>query len=189
MLVSLSFTEEQHRLVRQHLFKGRKEQGCFLFISSNIKGSAIELRVKDIHIIEAAGWSYQSGYHLELDEREKVNVMLKARESDCDLMECHSHRFNSVATFSPSDVHGLDEFVQYIWWKLPGKIYGAVVFTKTDTRGQIWLPRQVSPVSISEIKISDGAGNVKILGKAPAKKSFFNILKRWNNDCITTAIF
>jgi len=181
MHVALFFTEQQYNLIRLHLFKGKKEQGCFLFVSSTIDSPSIELKVKDIHKVEAYGWSHQSGCHLELEEKEKVKVMLKAREYACDLIECHSHRFDGSATFSPSDVHGLSEFVQYIWWKLPGKIYGAVVFTKSDIRGRIWLPKQDKPVSISEIKVIDSTGNFKTVGKAPIKKSLFNIFKRWNN--------
>ncbi|MDD5464914.1 MAG: hypothetical protein PHP73_01005 [Candidatus Omnitrophica bacterium] len=182
MRVILFLTEQQYNLVRSHLFKGKKEQGCFLFVNSIMDAQLIELKVKDVHKVEAGGWSYQSGCHLELEEKEKVKVMLKAREYGCDLIECHSHRFGGLATFSPSDIHGLSEFVRYIWWKLPGKIYGAVVFTKSDVRGQIWLPKQENSVFISEIKVIDNKGNFKRLCGVPIKKSFFNIIKRRNND-------
>lgn len=165
MHVSLLFTEQQYRCVRKHLFRGKKEQGCFLFVDGNIGTLAISLKVRDIHIVNADGWSYQSGFHLELDEMEKVKVMLKAREYDCALVECHSHRFNGEAYFSSSDVHGLEEFVRYVWWKLPGKIYGAVVFTKSDTKGQIWLPKHIKPLPLSEINIINAAGKVQIKGE------------------------
>lgn len=178
MRVTLSFTEQQYSLVRKHLFTGKKEQGCFLFVTSDMDTSSILLNVKDVHLIEAFGWSYQSGFHLELDEQEKVKVMLKAREYECDLIECHSHRFSGLAAFSPSDTHGLDEFVQYVWWKLPGKIYGAIVFTKSDVRGQIWLPKEAVSIPISEIRVIDNRGNFKRVGKAFVKKSLFNIFKR-----------
>lgn len=182
MRVTLSFTEQQYSLVRTHLFKGKKEQGCFLFVGRTINTSSIELKVRDIHIIEATGWSYQSSFHLELDEKEKVKVMLKARQHDSDLIECHSHRLDGSSTFSPSDVHGLEEFVQYVWWKLSGKIYGAIVFTKSDVQGKIWLPKQNNPMSINEIKVFDNKDKFNIVGKSPIKKSLFNIFKRWNND-------
>lgn len=182
MRVILSFTEQQYSLVRKHLFTSKKEQGCFLFVTSDMDTSLILLNVKDVHLIGASGWSYQSGFHLELDEQEKVKVMLEARKYNCDLVECHSHCFSGLATFSPSDVHGLDEFVQYIWWKLPGKIYGAIVFTKSDVWGQIWRPKETAYIPISEIRVVDSRGNFKRVGKAFVKKSLFNIFKRWNND-------
>lgn len=182
MLTALSFTEQQYNFVRQHLFKGRKEQGCFLFVTNTKRPSSIELDVKDIHIIGPGGWVYQSDCHLELDENEKVKVMLKARAYNYDLIECHSHRFGELAAFSPSDTYGLDEFIQYIWWKLPGKIYGAVVFTKSDVQGQIWLPKQVKSCLITEIRIRDDKGNTRILSRKPIKKTLFNILKRCWRD-------
>ncbi|MFA6357400.1 MAG: hypothetical protein WCY09_01845 [Candidatus Omnitrophota bacterium] len=181
MFIALSFVERQYSLVRKHLFRGRKEQGCFLFVKSSIKPSSIEFEVKDIHAIGAGGWVYQSDCHLELDEREKVEVMLKAREYDCDLMECHSNRFNGPAAFSPSDVHGLDAFVQYVWWKLPNKLYGAVVFTKNGVRGQIWLPKQSKPLLINEIRVVDSAGKFKYIVGVPLKKSLLSIFRRWNH--------
>lgn len=180
--ISITFMEQQYNYVRSHLFKGKQEQGCFLFASSSKDNSSIEVNIKDVHLIETGGWSFQSGFHLELREEEKVRVMQKARKLDCDLIECHSHRFNGAASFSPSDVQGLGEFVQYIWWKLPGKIYGAVVFTKSDINGQIWLPKQTMPVPISEIRIIDSKGDSKVIGKTFTKKSLFNIFKRRNYD-------
>ncbi|HHT9138306.1 MAG TPA: hypothetical protein ACFYEK_13825 [Candidatus Wunengus sp. YC60] len=182
MRTVLSFTSQQYNLIRAHLFRGKKEQGCFLFATSRINEPTIELNIKDIHLIESGGWSYQNGCHLELDEKEKVKVMLKAREYDSDLIECHSHRFNGSATFSPSDVQGLEEFVQYVWWKLPNKLYGAVIFTNNDAQGQIWLPKQSNPLLINEMVIVDKAGKFKRITKVSSRKSFFNIFRRHNYD-------
>lgn len=153
MVVMVSIPRQKYRFIRAHLFKGQKEQGCFLFVDTFFNSAVINLNVKEVHLIKPDKWDYQSDFHLELKDKEKVRVMLKAKKFNYDLIECHSHRSSGVAKFSPSDVHGLDEFVRYVWWKLPGKIYGALVWTKNDIAGQVWLPKKSIPIPVREIRI------------------------------------
>ena len=153
MVVMVSIPRQKYRFIRAHLFKGQKEQGCFLFVDTFFNSAVINLNVKEVHLIKSDKWDYQSDFHLELKDKEKVKVMLKAKKFNYDLIECHSHRSSEVAKFSPSDAHGLDEFVQYVWWKLPGKIYGALVWTKNDIAGQVWLPKESIPIPIRETRI------------------------------------
>ena len=153
MVVLVSIPRRKYRFIRAHLFKGQKEQGCFLFVHAHFNGAVINLNVKKVHLIKADKWDHQSDFHLELKDEEKVKIMLMARKQDYDLIECHSHLWSGVAKFSPSDIHGLDEFVRYVWWKLPGKIYGALVLTQNDVAGQVWLPKKSAPIPIREIRI------------------------------------
>ena len=153
MIAMLSIPRQKYRFIRSHLFKGRKEQGCFLFVDANFYSTVINLFVKKVHLIKADKWAHQSDFHLELKDEEKVKVMLMAKKMNYDLIECHSHCSNGVARFSPSDVHGLDEFIRYVWWKLPGKIYGALVWTENDVAGQVWLPKKNVPLPLDEIRI------------------------------------
>jgi len=153
MIVIVSIPRQKYRFIRAHLFKGQKEQGCFLFVDTHFSGAVVNLYVKEVHLIKADKWDHQSNFHLELKDEEKVKVMLKALKNNYDLIECHSHRSSGAASFSHSDAHGLEEFVQYIWWKLPGRIYGALVWTKNDIAGEVWLPKKSVPLSISEIRI------------------------------------
>ena len=155
MVVLVSVARQKYRLIRAHLFKGHKEQACFLFADTHFNGGVIHLHVESVHFINKDKWDHQSEFNLELSEAEKVKVMLKAKKSNYDLIECHSHRSLGVANFSHSDKHGLDEFVKYVWWKLPGKIYAAVVWTENDVIGQIWLPKNNTPLPIKEIRITN----------------------------------
>lgn len=148
----LSIPRQKYRYIRAHLFKNHKEQGCFLFVNTYFDSAVINLYVKELHLIKSNKWDYQSDSHLELKDEEKVKIMLKAKRSNYDLIECHSHRI-SEARFSLSDIRGLEEFIRYVWWKLPGKIYGAIVWTKDDVYGQIWLPKKPTPIPIREIRI------------------------------------
>ncbi|MBU1726808.1 MAG: hypothetical protein KJ880_04180 [Candidatus Omnitrophica bacterium] len=153
MIVMVSIPRQKYRYIRSHLFKGHKEQGCFLFTDTHLGSGIINLYVKEVHCIKADNWSHQSDYHLELDDEEKVKVMLMAKKTGYDLIECHSHRFSGPAHFSHTDLVGLDEFVKYVWWKLPGRIYGAFVWTDDDLLGQVWLPKKHAPITVREIRI------------------------------------
>jgi len=153
MVVVVSIPRKIYRFITTHLFKDHKEQGCFLFADTHFSHAVVSIYVKGVHLIKADKWDYQSSFHLELKDEEKVRVMLKARKNNYDLIECHSHRSLGAASFSSSDTHGLEEFVRYVWWKLPGRIYGALVWTKNDVAGEVWLPKRDTPLSISEIRI------------------------------------
>ena len=153
MFVVVSIPRHKYRFITRHLFQGHKEEGCFLFMDTHFSHAVVSLYVKEVHLIRADKWDYQSSFHLELNEEEKVRVMLKARHNNYDLIECHSHRSAGAANFSSSDRSGLSEFVRYVWWKLPGKIYGAMVWTKNDVTGEVWLPKRDSPLAVSEIRI------------------------------------
>ena len=153
MVVIVSIPRQKYRYLRSHLFQGQKEQGCFLFVDIFFQGAVINLCVKEVHFIRTDKWDHQSSFRLELKEEEKVKVMLMAKKFNYDLIECHSHLTSGMAKFSSSDLSGLAEFVRYVWWKLPGKIYGALVWTKNDVSGQVWLPKKSAPIAISEIRI------------------------------------
>ena len=155
MDVTIIFPKRQYTLLRKHLFKGHKEQAGFLFVTTKVMDSKIEISVEDIYLIAPKGWDYQSSFHLDLNDGEKLKIVLEARRRGVDLIECHSHRCVGPAGFSRSDLSGFDEFVQYVWWKLPGKIYGAIVFTEDDSLGQIWLPKQKNEILINQIRIID----------------------------------
>lgn len=153
MIVMVSIPRQKYRLMRSHLFQGHKEQGCFLFADTRFDYGIMNLYVKEIHCITADSWDDHGESHLELNDEEKVRVMLMAQKRNYDLIECHSHRFCGVAKFSSSDIRGLDEFVPYVWWKLPSKIYGALVWTENDVAGQVWMPKKRNFLPVSEIRI------------------------------------
>ena len=102
-------------------------------------------------------------YYLELSEKEKVKIMIMARERDCNLIECHSHQSPyGLAYFSPSDILGVEQFISYVRWKLPGKKYAAMVWTKSSVYGQVWDPNNPTLIPVKEVCIikKDGTSRV-----------------------------
>ena len=170
----ITIPEEFYNELRRHLFKGRKEQGAFLFAADSGTSFEINLTVQDIYLVKSIGWDVQESFYLELNEQEKVKVMITARNKNCNLVECHSHRsIHEMAQFSPSDVVGLEQFVSYVRWKLPGKKYAALVWTKLSVYGQLWHTDDPIPIPVREIRIIKKDGRYKIV-KPSIRERFFN---------------
>jgi hypothetical protein len=180
MGVNVIIPERLYRSLAKHLFKGSLEQGAFLFATDSSISGEPALEVKNLYLIPSEAWDVHSPYYLELKDTEKVRIMKMARQLDCHLIECHSHRHSSgPARFSPSDISGLDEFVEYVRWKLPGKKYGALVWTESSVYGQVWNGGQASPTDVSEVRIAKRWGRyttVNVHQKPP-----ISILRRITN--------
>ena len=154
MNVKITIPSHLYTTLQKHLFQGKVEQGAFMFASKSSSAGELDLIVDRIHLIPAEAWDVHSSYYLELNDNEKVKIMRMAKDLDRHLIECHSHRHShGPAYFSPSDIRGLDEFVEYVRWKLPGKIYGALVWTESSIHGQVWNGKKSSPVTVSRIQI------------------------------------
>jgi hypothetical protein len=163
MSFNMMIPESLYQALRKHLLRGKKEQGAFLFATDATGFSGITLKVEGIYLIPGEAWAVQKSYYLELSQAEKVKIMLLARKRDCHLIECHSHRGpHGMAIFSPSDIYGLEEFISYVRWKLPGKKYGALVWTKKSVYGQLWDPGSLTPRTLKGVYIisRDGAYRV-----------------------------
>ena len=126
-----------------------------MFAAESSSAGELSLKVDRIHLIPAEAWDVHSSYYLELNDNEKVKIMRMAKELDLHPIECHSHRHShGPAYFSSSDIRGLDEFVEYVRWKLPGKKYGALVWTESSVHGQVWNDKKSGPVTVSRIQIT-----------------------------------
>lgn len=164
MIADIIIPENLHESIRKHLFQGYTEQAAFMFATESFRNGQIELKVDEIYLIPAEAWDVQSFYFLELSQEEKVKIMKMARDLDRHPIECHSHRHSDgPAYFSASDIIGLDEFVQYVRWKLPGKKYGALVWTKSSVYGQVWNDKKSSvplPATVRIAKSRDGLSKI-----------------------------
>lgn len=179
MSFDILIPEDLYQALRKHLFKGNKEQGAFLFATDTTGFSEMALEVEDIYLIPAEAWDVQKSYYLELSQEEKVKIMLMARKRDRHLIECHSHRNPcEMVYFSPSDIYGLEEFISYVRWKLPGKKYGALVWTKTSVYGQVWDPSNVTPLAVKGVYIIRKDGTYQVM-KAEVRKNILGWAARF----------
>jgi hypothetical protein len=164
MSFNMLISENLYRALRKHLFKGKEEQGAFLFAIDATGFSEMTLKVEDVYLIPPEAWDVQKSYYLELSQTEKVKIMLMARKRNCHLIECHSHRSRyGMKFFSPSDIYGLKEFITYVRWKLPGKKYGALVWTKKSLYGELWDPNSLSPHTLKGFYIISRNGTYQVI--------------------------
>ncbi len=174
MSFEMLIPENLYQALKKHLFKGRKEQAAFLFATDATGFSGMALKVEEIYLIPAEAWDVQKSYYLELSEAEKVKIMLMARKRECHLIECHSHRSRyGMAFFSPSDIYGLEEFIGYVRWKLPGKKYGALVWTNKSVYGQFWDPASLTPRTLKGVYIISRDGGYRVI-KPEAQENIFS---------------
>lgn len=132
------------------------------------------MTAEDIYLIPEKAWDFQGQTYLELSEEEKVKIMIMARNRSLSLIECHSHRSrHGLADFSPSDIKGLEEFIGYVRWKLPGKKYGALVWAENSVKGVIWDGRRPSPLQIDEVMIARKNGKLREITQIQPLKRFF----------------
>lgn len=154
MTVTLDIPLSVYRALRQHLLpeNSRLEQGGFLFARCSIDA----VRGPDFQFID---WmplqrvDYDSQYQdfLELSDAARARVIKRAHDLGASLVEFHSHRSAYPAAFSPSDLHGFEEFVPHVHWRLKGRPYAAVVVAPSGFDGLAWTGSPNAPVQLDRI--------------------------------------
>lgn len=107
----------------------------------------------DWHPIPPDGFLVQSRYYFELTDDARASVIKRAHDLEACLVEFHSHTGLWPATFSASDLIGLQEFVPHVWWRLEGKPYLAIVVTQTGFDGLAWITNPQSPQYLDGIVV------------------------------------
>lgn len=129
------------------------ESAGFLFAAHRSEG--------DTHAFDALGWYpvppegflYRNSYHFELSDQVRARVIKQAHDRGASVVEFHCHRGPSPARFSPSDQVGLLEFVPHIWWRLGQRPYLAVVVTRNDFDGLVWVSDPKTPQYLAGIVV------------------------------------
>ncbi|MFM9994870.1 MAG: hypothetical protein ACKVU4_03610 [Phycisphaerales bacterium] len=138
--------------VRGHLLPhgGECEEAAFLFARAETRLDTIILSVSDSMMIPPEGFASRSRYYLELTDETRAAVIKRAHDLGTGLIECHSHPSQRGACFSWSDLHGFDDFVPHVRWRLGGRPYAAVVFATDSIDALAWAGAagEASPVSI-----------------------------------------
>lgn len=137
--------------LREHL-QGDIEQVAFLFTDPYAGDQ--RLRVRTMQLIAAEGFNYQSGYHVELTDETRPELIKRAWREDACLIEVHSH-LHGPAQFSASDLTGFEEWVPHMRWRLQGRPYAALVFAPEDFDALIW-DQQGRPNSLDALKVIGG---------------------------------
>lgn len=138
-----------------HLLPGneRSEAAAFAFVKYAQEGRRHSFDHLEWYAVPSDGFEVRTGYHIELTDETRAEVIKRAHDLDASVVEFHSHLGAWPAAFSVSDQTGLAEFVPHARWRLRGRPYLAVVATKHDFDGLAWIAESGSPERLSGIVV------------------------------------
>ncbi len=148
-MTRLFMTGEQWDDLNDRLFQGDVEHAAFLYAVGD------PLAVIETEFIVGDDVTYGLPYHITLSDDVRPRVIKRAWDACASLVEVHSHRTRRAATFSPTDLDGLGDFVPHVMWRLPGRPYIAVVLAEGSFDALVWTVRHGPPQSLDAV-IVDG---------------------------------
>jgi len=154
----IHLSDDLFRRLRTHLLPpdGDCEEAAFLFTRSQTAEGHLILDVVDSQFIPPEGFESHSQYYLELADSTRAAVIKRAHDLGAGLIECHSHPMQRGACFSWSDLHGFDEFVPHVLWRLPHRPYAALVFANDSFDGLVWMDRTNPCQAVQAIRTERG---------------------------------
>lgn len=132
--------------LRAHLMRPEAERAAFL-LAEHRKEALHELRLVEMWAVPDEEFEYRGRYHLSLSDAVRPKVIKWAWDRGACLVEAHSH-LDGIPAFSPSDIAGLAEFVPHVWWRLEGRPYAALVFTRGGFDALAWIESPHNPARV-----------------------------------------
>lgn len=144
-----------HAALLDHLIPTQflSEEAAFLYAKPGSDGDPAAFQCVAWDPISADGFVTKSRHFLELSDTARATAIKRAHDLGASLVEFHSHVTARLASFSPSDIAGFEEFVPHVWWRLKGRPYFAVVVTKSSFDGFAWLTSPDTPVCLAGIVV------------------------------------
>lgn len=154
----INLDDERLNRLRRHLLPARSscEEAAFLFARPEHTSDGLVFEVVEIYLVPPEGFTARSEYYLELSDATRAAVIKKAHDLDAALIEFHSHPKQREACFSWSDLHGFDEFVPHVMWRLNGRPYAAVVMALDSIDALFWLDARGRGTQLDGLASSSG---------------------------------
>jgi hypothetical protein len=134
--------------------KIRYENVAFIFSSIKKQAKSIEFNFIEWYPVLPNDYVFRSFWHVELKDDIRPRIIKKAFDMDAAIVEIHSHPYDAPATFSGSDLDGLQEFVPHVRWRLKGKPYAALVFSNSDFDGLAWVDNDGEVQPLTELIVN-----------------------------------
>jgi hypothetical protein len=151
MPITVTIPEHLHGDLVHHLGHDGAEEVAFL-AARFVHGEAV-LEVFDLYRVPAEGFAFQSDFHVRLTDATRGTVIRWAHERDAALIEAHAHRGPWAASFSPTDLSGLDEWVPHVRWRLAGRPYVALVVADSSFDALAWTGTSRSPEPVAAVSV------------------------------------
>jgi hypothetical protein len=136
-------------------FDGRIEHvGFFLADFDQMLRS---LLLTEWRVIPPDGYEFQSDFHVSLKDEVRAEIIKWAWDAGASLVEVHSHGGKYPASFSPSDLWGLEEWVPHLWWRLRERPYAAIVTASETLDGLAWIDDPEAAEQVDRLEIGDAS--------------------------------
>jgi len=134
------------------------ENVAFIFTEVLKENKNIQLKFKSWYAVKPDEYKYRSRHYVELKDEMRPKIIKMAFDLNAAIIELHSHLSDKRVRFSPSGIEGFGEFVPHVLWRLKGKPYTAIVFSKKAFDGLIWIddarkPNQLTKISVGRISL------------------------------------
>lgn len=150
-MITLSLPAEIYARLSDHLSSTEMEQVAFLFTEPPAPDGA--LRATEIYCVPPDGFEFQSGYHVALTDDMRAHVIKRAWGRGGTLVEVHSHSDGPPVWFSLSDLHGFEDWVPHVRWRLHGRPYIALVFGGDGFDALVWEGTDGAPSPLAGIAV------------------------------------
>ena len=137
-----------------HLLQNELEQVAFVFADVIAGDHSTVFTPQGTYLAPPGHFAFQSGYHIELVDDVRPELIKRAWDTNTSLVEFHSHPADRLpAIFSGSDLSGFDEFIPHCRWRLRGRPYLAVLVNKLSVDALAWAGESKSPVALNSIRL------------------------------------
>jgi hypothetical protein len=140
--------------LRRHLLKGRHEQVAFAFCEYVENERARTFLVREIWLAEPSDFDVQSDVHITLTDDALARLIKRAWNMQLAVVELHSHPMsNRRVGFSPTDLTGLADHVPYMFWRLRGRPYAAIVVGQAAVDAVAWVKGPDDLQAVGQLRI------------------------------------
>jgi len=147
----LELSAEVYTAILKHLLRAnpKSEEAGFCFAE---RTAPERFKLLEWSLVASDEFAYRSLYHIELTDHCRAKVIKRAHDLKASLIEFHSHPLSQQVEFSSSDQSGFAEFVPYVWWRLKGRPYAAVVVGRSSFDSLIWTADPSEPDGVLLLK-------------------------------------
>ena len=134
-------------------YQGNQEQAAFLFGKCERTKHRANFTVVEARKLGPNEFAVQGAHYIELKDSARATLIKRAHDLEASLIEVHTHIGPRPAEFSSSDIIGLGETVPHMWWRLRGRPYLALVFTKSGFDALVWLDSPKVPRALDALLV------------------------------------
>jgi hypothetical protein len=153
VMASIAIERKTYAAAQKHLAKRPEQVGFFL---AEWNEAQQLFSVRTWHPLAARDLEFRSDFHVSLKDHVRPQIIKWAWDHDGCLIEAHSHGQHGSATFSASDLHGFEEWVPHVRWRLKQRPYAAIVTAGDHFDALAWIHSPGAHEQIETLEVAGG---------------------------------